>query len=79
MPYYDLRCTECGSEANIKASVEERSGGKLRCPQCGSPELATIYKKVNILRYRDKNCDVCPGSAGPAAGGGCGGACGFMR
>lgn len=79
MPYYDLRCADCAEEINIKASVAERSNGNLRCPKCGSTELETIYKKVNILRYRDKSCDVCPGSSAMASGGCPGGACGLSR
>lgn len=80
MPYYDLRCEDCREEVNIKASVAERSSGSLRCPQCGSANLETVYKQVNILRYRDKNCDVCPGSERPvAAVGCCGGSCNLMR
>lgn len=76
MPYYDLRCESCKEEFNIKATVQERAEGLLSCPACGSRSLATVYKKVNVLRFRGKDCDVCPGAERPARGGGCcGGAC----
>ena len=76
MPYYDLKCEACQEEHNIKASVQERVSGEMRCPSCESDRLVTIYKRVNILKYHGKDCDVCPGaSAGPAVG--CGGSCGF--
>lgn len=77
MPYYDLRCEKCQHEFTIKASIQARTDGSLRCPDCSSDELATVYKKVNVLKYKGKDCDVCPG-AGPSAPRGCcgGGCCG---
>ncbi len=76
MPYYDLRCEDCQKEFNAKATVQERTYGLISCPSCGSSSLATIYKKVNVLRFKGKDCDVCPGSGLPSNRGGCcGGAC----
>jgi putative FmdB family regulatory protein len=76
MPYYDLRCEKCTHEFSVKATMQERSDGQIQCPACGSGELATVYRKVNILKYKGKDCDVCPGPAAPMARGGCcGGAC----
>ncbi|HBP37531.1 MAG TPA: FmdB family transcriptional regulator [Clostridiales bacterium] len=71
MPYYDLRCEKCQSEFNVKASIQERSEGKISCPTCGSQELATVYRKVNVLRYKGKDCDVCPVSVNDQSHGGC--------
>jgi putative FmdB family regulatory protein len=77
MPYYDLRCEKCAQEFTVKATMQERSDGLLQCPSCGSGDLATVYRKVNILKYKGKDCDVCPGPGAPASSGGgcCGGAC----
>ena len=75
MPYYDLRCEDCKTESNIKATVQERVSGLLRCPACDSEHLTTIYRKVNVLKYHGKDCDVCPSASQPSAGGCCGGAC----
>ena len=77
MPYYDLRCAECGQTSTIKATVQQRSERQIACPACGSHDLATIYRQVNILRFKGKDCDVCPGSARPVQGGCCGGQCSF--
>lgn len=80
MPYYDLRCEKCLNEFNIKASIQERTAGSISCPDCGSRELATIYKPVAVLKFNGKDCDVCPGAARSAPRGGCcGGQCSHGR
>lgn len=81
MPYYDLRCESCQAEINIKATIKERSENQLRCPSCGGSQLATVYRKVNVLKFKGKDCDVCPGQSALPKGGGCcqGGACGHMH
>jgi putative FmdB family regulatory protein len=82
MPYYDLICDTCGKSCTIKASVQARSERTLTCPDCGSIELSTVYRSVNVLRFHNKDCDVCPGasrsqsSAGPSC---CSGGCAHSR
>jgi len=81
MPYYDLRCEKCQEEFTVKASIQSRSDKTLRCPACGSSELATVYRKVNILKYTGKACDACSGPS-QVSGGGCGcngGCCGHAH
>ena len=74
LPYYDLRCAACQTAFSIKATVKDRTDKSISCPDCGARDLETIYRKVHILRYKNKDCDVCPGSS--AFSGGCrGGAC----
>lgn len=73
MPYYDLRCKDCNSEFNIKASIQARSERLISCPSCSSRELESIYRKVNIVTRLNKDCDVCPGTS--AAVHRCGGGC----
>jgi putative FmdB family regulatory protein len=75
MPYYELRCVKCQNEFTLKASVSERSQGALQCPSCGSNELAAIFRRVNIMHYQGKDCDVCPGQNTAPSGACCGGAC----
>ncbi|NLO36449.1 MAG: zinc ribbon domain-containing protein [Clostridiaceae bacterium] len=76
MPYYDLRCASCQTAFSVKASIQARSEKSIRCPSCTSTELETVYRQVNILKYRDQNCDTCSGEAPScAAGGCCGGHC----
>ena len=76
MPYYELRCTNCQTGFNVKATIRERSEKEIRCPNCASQELETVYRKVNILRHKDSECEAC--SMSNAASGGCsGGSCPF--
>ncbi len=44
MPFYDLRCLACGKELYIHASMTDKSGKRIPCPECGSFELETVYK-----------------------------------
>ena len=44
MPHYDLQCTVCDGEYNIRASMKEKSDKLIPCPDCGSFELETVYK-----------------------------------
>jgi putative FmdB family regulatory protein len=75
MPYYDLICDDCHEPSNLKATIRERSERLLTCPACGSKNLSTVYRQVNVLRFHNKDCDVCPGASGRPTGGCCGGAC----
>ena len=76
MPYYDSRCAKCQTAFTVKASIQARTEKSIRCPSCASSELETVYRQVNILKYRDKNCDTCSGEAPSCGlGGCCGGSC----
>lgn len=75
MPYYELRCTNCQTEFNVKASIQERTEKSIRCPNCASQELEAIYRKVNILRHKDSECEAC--SLSDSTGSCCGGSCRF--
>ncbi|MCL2603105.1 MAG: zinc ribbon domain-containing protein [Defluviitaleaceae bacterium] len=44
MPNYDLRCIDCNTEHNIRASMKEKSEKQISCPNCGSFELETVFK-----------------------------------
>ena len=75
MPYYELRCANCQTEFSVKASIRERTEKSIRCPNCASQELETIYRKVNILRHKDSECEAC--SLSDSASSCCGGSCRF--
>jgi len=60
MPFYDLRCTHCNNEFNIKASMEDRENNKIVCPECGHNELEAIFRSVNIIQSRGKDNNSCP-------------------
>jgi hypothetical protein len=56
--------------------MDEKSGGAIQCPACGSYRLETIFRKVNIVRSRGDVPEGCPADAG----GGCeGGRCSGCR
>jgi len=44
MPNYDLRCMDCNTEHNIRASMKEKSEKQIACPGCGSLELETVFR-----------------------------------
>lgn len=58
MPFYDLKCPKCGNEFNIMAKMSERENKLINCPACGSNQLETIFKSVNIIQSKSK--DECP-------------------
>jgi putative FmdB family regulatory protein len=61
MPFYDLRCKNCGKEFNIMAKMSEREQKLIKCPECESNELDPIFSSVNIIQSR-KSADMpaCP-------------------
>ena len=71
MPYYDLKCSCCGSNLNIKASIKEREEKSIKCPQCASTDLETIFSNVNIVKSRPASPQ-CPNTSK------CGG-CSYMQ
>ncbi|MEZ0536559.1 zinc ribbon domain-containing protein [Caldicellulosiruptoraceae bacterium PP1] len=71
MPYYDLRCSNCGNEFNIKASIKERENNEIKCPECGETKLEAVFKSVNIISSRSSD------SSSSCSSGCCGGSCRF--
>jgi len=72
MPFYDLKCEECGKEFNVKANLKERQEKTIACPKCGNNELERVYAGMNISQGKsDKtsrrecpNMDKCGGCCG---------------
>jgi putative FmdB family regulatory protein len=62
MPFYDLKCSKCSMEFNIMAKMSERESGQITCPGCGSNELETVFKSVNIIQSRKSDGNACPNS-----------------
>lgn len=60
MPFYDLKCSSCGEEFNAMAKMSEREQKIIKCPKCGSNELETVYKSVNIVQSRKSGSGECP-------------------
>ena len=64
MPFYDLRCKKCNTESNIKATMAEKTEGRIHCPECGSRNMETIYKSAPAyIKNSGSNPPVCPGSS----------------
>lgn len=65
MPYYDLRCKECGRMFSIKASISQRSEKEIPCPECGGTELDAVYSaSPNVLiRKNAEPAPQCPNAA----------------
>ena len=69
MPYYDLRCPTCNKEYNISASISDKTEKRIKCPDCGSFELETVYKSAPSY-IRGKEANSCPNRH--ICGAGCG-------
>ena len=74
MPYYDLRCTSCDKEWEIKASIEDKTNRIIPCPQCGSTDLETVYSSAPyFIRGGGPPMPSCPSSSS------CGASCPHAR
>jgi len=59
MPNYDLRCLECHTEHNVRASMKEKAEKQIVCPDCGSFELETIFKAAPAF-VKSTSASPCP-------------------
>jgi putative FmdB family regulatory protein len=55
MPYYDLKCNNCGNEFNAAAKMSERESRLIKCPECSNTDLDAVFSKVNIIRSNKKD------------------------
>jgi len=46
MPFYDLKCKNCETESNIRATMAEKTENRIPCPKCGSTNMETLYKSA---------------------------------
>ncbi|MCL2664125.1 MAG: zinc ribbon domain-containing protein [Defluviitaleaceae bacterium] len=65
MPIYDLKCSDCGAEPRISATMADKSEKKIMCPDCGSFKLESVFKAApGIIKNRGEaqcaNRSVCP-------------------
>jgi putative FmdB family regulatory protein len=60
MPFYDLKCSKCGEQFNIKASLSEREQNLIKCPECGSNNLEAVFTNVNVILNRKTQAPQCP-------------------
>jgi len=65
MPFYDLRCGDCDTESNIKATIAEKTERRICCPVCGSADMETVYKSAPAyIKSSGEKIPACPGSSG---------------
>lgn len=60
MPFYDLKCSKCGNEFNIMASMSQRENKQIKCPECQSVDLEAVFKNINIIQSRNSKSGDCP-------------------
>ena len=60
MPFYDLKCDNCGEEFNKMAKMSEREQKLINCPKCGSNELSPVFNSVNIVQSKKSSGNNCP-------------------
>lgn len=62
MPFYDLHCNECEKEFNIRATISEKSEKLIKCPECGSNDLKSVYKSANfyVNGLKNEKASECP-------------------
>lgn len=58
VPEYDFECGGCGEVVSIRATMKEKQD-RLKCPLCGSEDLAQIFSPIGHL----SGCEGSPTSA----------------
>jgi len=64
MPFYDLKCNDCNTSSNIKATMNEKTERRIPCPECGSTNMETDY--ISAPAYIKSSGDrmpACPSSS----------------
>ena len=61
MPFYDMRCS-CGNEFNVMSKMKELEEKTIKCPECGSTDLARIYGAINYIASKSEAAPACPNS-----------------
>jgi len=63
MPFYDLLCKSCNTESNIKATMAEKTEGRILCPECGGTDMETVYKSAPAyIKSTGDSAPACPSS-----------------
>jgi len=60
MPFYDFKCSSCNAEFEIMAKMSQKEDKSIRCPECGSVDLSTVYKTFNIIQSKSNDAPSCP-------------------
>jgi putative FmdB family regulatory protein len=49
MPIYEFRCLKCGNTFELLKLRKEDEAVKMKCPECGSPEVERILSSVSFI------------------------------
>ena len=49
-----------GNEFNIMAKMSEKTDKLIKCPDCGSNDLSSVFKNINITKSRSSDATDCP-------------------
>ena len=60
MPFYDLKCADCGVEFNASATITERTEKLIPCPKCRSTYLKAVYKGASAYVKTNEKSGDCP-------------------
>lgn len=61
MPFYDLKCRNCGIEFNAKATIEMRENNRILCPECGETNMEAVFKTLNYsIKKNSQDSMACP-------------------
>lgn len=63
MPFYQLKCKQCGKTFEARASIAERTEKKILCPDCGGLEHATVYGNGPAVHVHSNESGGCPHAA----------------
>jgi len=70
MPFYDLYCSACDKEFNIRASMAEKTERRIPCPECGSTDMKTVYNSAPAyIKSGGDSMPACPNSSSCGASG----------
>ncbi len=62
MPFYDLKCRKCGNEFNVMASISDKENMRIKCENCGSNLLDSVFSNISIIKAMESAKDKCPNS-----------------
>ena len=64
MPFYDLKCSDCNTTSNIKATIAEKTDRSIPCPECGSKNMETVYLSAPAyIKNTGDRLPACPSNS----------------
>jgi putative FmdB family regulatory protein len=60
MPFYDFKCANCSADFEIMAKMSQKEDKSIKCPECGSTNLSTLYGSFNVIQTKNNDAPSCP-------------------